>query len=54
MPSSLRPRVAKWRRRSEARGPLLAFLQTFGEALLALLFVRFVYRLVGRGLARAH
>ncbi len=46
--------VAKWRRRSEARGPLLAFLQTFGEALLTLVFVRFVYRLVGRGLARAH
>jgi hydrophobic/amphiphilic exporter-1 (mainly G- bacteria), HAE1 family len=46
--------VAKWRRRSETRGPLLAFLQTFGEALLTLVFVRFVYRLVGRGLARAH
>jgi hydrophobic/amphiphilic exporter-1 (mainly G- bacteria), HAE1 family len=46
--------VSKWRRRSETRGPLLAFLQTFGEALLTLVFVRFVYRLVGRGLARAH
>jgi HAE1 family hydrophobic/amphiphilic exporter-1 len=46
--------VAKWKRRTEQRGPLLAFLQTFGEALLALVFVRFLYRLVGRGIARAH
>jgi hydrophobic/amphiphilic exporter-1 (mainly G- bacteria), HAE1 family len=45
--------VAKWQRRSEKRGALLAFLQTFGEALLTLVFVRFVYRLIGRGLARA-
>jgi multidrug efflux pump subunit AcrB len=46
--------VAKWQRRSEQRGAFLAFLQTFGEALLALIFVRFLYRLIGRGLARAH
>jgi HAE1 family hydrophobic/amphiphilic exporter-1 len=46
--------VAKWQRRSEERGALLAFLQTFGEALLTLIFVRFIYRLIGRGFARAH
>ncbi len=39
---------AKFRRRADQRSSFLAFLQTFGEALLALTGVRFVYRFVRR------
>ncbi len=45
--------VAKFRRRSEQRGAALGFLLTLGEALLTLLFVRFLFRLVSRGGSRA-
>jgi hypothetical protein len=38
--------VAKFNRRAEARNGFLAFLQTFVEALLALLLVRLLFRVV--------
>jgi hypothetical protein len=44
--------VAKFRRRAEQRGAVLGFALTFGEALLTLLFVRFLFRLVSRGGSR--
>lgn len=40
--------VAKFRRRAQRRNPLLAFLLTFVEALLTLVFVRFVWRALVR------
>jgi HAE1 family hydrophobic/amphiphilic exporter-1 len=36
--------VAKFRRRAQARPVALAFLQTLGEALLTLVFVRALFR----------
>jgi multidrug efflux pump subunit AcrB len=44
---------AKFERRSEEYGGLLAFLMIFAEAVLTLLFVRAAYRLVSRGKGRA-
>jgi HAE1 family hydrophobic/amphiphilic exporter-1 len=38
--------LAKYRARAELMNPALAFLQTFGEALAALLFLRYIYRQV--------
>lgn len=38
--------VAKFHRRAQQRIGLLAFLQTFAEAILTLLLVRVLYRLV--------
>src|SRR6185312_1914131 len=38
--------VAKFHRREAYMNPFLAFITTFGEALLTLIFVRFLYRLV--------
>jgi predicted RND superfamily exporter protein len=40
--------VAKFHRREAYMNPFLAFITTFGEALLTLIFVRFLYRLVRR------
>jgi HAE1 family hydrophobic/amphiphilic exporter-1 len=39
---------AKFHRRTERMSPFVAFLMTFGEALLTLVFVRFCYRLFRR------
>ena len=36
--------IAKFHRRAEVRNPLLAFVQTLVEALLALLLLRWIYR----------
>jgi multidrug efflux pump subunit AcrB len=44
--------VAKFNRRASQRNGLLAFLQTFGEALLALMGVRMLYRMCKRLLSR--
>ncbi|MEI7764003.1 MAG: efflux RND transporter permease subunit, partial [Comamonadaceae bacterium] len=38
--------IAKFQRRAEVRNPLLAFVQTFLEALLALVLLRWFYRLL--------
>jgi HAE1 family hydrophobic/amphiphilic exporter-1 len=40
--------VAKYRWRATFRNPIVAFVLTFGEAILTLIGVRFVYRLVKR------
>jgi HAE1 family hydrophobic/amphiphilic exporter-1 len=40
--------VAKFHRRSERMNPALAFLMTFGEAILTLVFVRFLARMIDR------
>jgi hypothetical protein len=45
--------VAKFRGRAARLNPFLAFLTTVGEAILALLLVRFLYRLVTRAGGRA-
>jgi multidrug efflux pump subunit AcrB len=45
--------AAKFRRRSVNLNPLIAFAMTFGEAILTLLLVRFLYRLV-TGSGRRH
>ncbi|MBQ5948754.1 efflux RND transporter permease subunit [Massilia sp. ST3] len=42
--------VAKFGRRAEKMNPALAFLMTFVEAILALTMVRFVFRLIMRGI----
>jgi HAE1 family hydrophobic/amphiphilic exporter-1 len=39
---------AKFRARADRSNPLLAFIATFGEAILTLVFVRFLYRLIRR------
>jgi len=44
--------VAKFRSRADRMNPFLAFLATFGEALLALLLLRFVYRFAKRAIGR--
>jgi Cu/Ag efflux pump CusA len=44
--------LAKFQRRMEERGALPGFLMTFGEAVLALLGLRALYRLAGRWLTR--
>jgi multidrug efflux pump subunit AcrB len=46
--------LAKFRGRLQYRNGLLAFLQTFVEAILTLLMLRAVYRLTARLLARAN
>jgi hypothetical protein len=40
--------LAKFHRRSERGNALLAFLATFLEALLTLVFVRFLFRVLAR------
>jgi HAE1 family hydrophobic/amphiphilic exporter-1 len=45
--------IAKFRRRAEHRNAVIAFLVTLGEALLALIFVRALYRLATRRLKPA-
>jgi hypothetical protein len=45
--------IAKFRRRSERGNAVVAFLLTLGEALLALTFVRGLYRLAARRLKPA-
>jgi hydrophobic/amphiphilic exporter-1 (mainly G- bacteria), HAE1 family len=40
--------VAKFQRRAERNNPLLAFITTFVEAILTLIFVRALYRLIRR------
>ena len=45
--------VAKFHSRAARLNPFSAFLATFGEAILALLLVRFLYRLLTRTAARA-
>jgi len=44
--------LAKFHRRTEQRGAFVAFLFTFVEALLTLIFVRFIYRLLTGGIGR--
>jgi hydrophobic/amphiphilic exporter-1 (mainly G- bacteria), HAE1 family len=44
--------LAKFHRRSEQGNQLVAFLQTFVEALLTIVFVRFLFRLLMRLLRR--
>jgi len=48
--------IAKFHARASRLNPFVAFLMTFGEAILALLFVRWLYRLLkkirGRGLGQ--
>ncbi len=44
--------VAKFRRRDERLPTALAFVMTFAEAVLALLGVRFLWRLLARGIGR--
>jgi HAE1 family hydrophobic/amphiphilic exporter-1 len=44
--------IAKFQRRAERGNPAVAFLVTFGEAILALLMIRLVYRLIRRLVAR--
>jgi HAE1 family hydrophobic/amphiphilic exporter-1 len=44
--------VAKYSRRAEQRGPFLAFLLTGLEAVATLLMLRFVWRLLARGVNR--
>lgn len=41
--------VAKFNRRAERLNPLVAFMMTFVEAILTLVMVRFVFRLIVRG-----
>lgn len=43
---------AKFQRRAERRNVLLAFVQTFVEAILTLMMLRFVFRMVLKGAAR--
>jgi len=43
---------AKFRRRNQRMNPAFAFILTLGEALLTIIFVRFIYRLVMKGVAR--
>jgi len=43
---------AKFRRRNQRMNPAFAFILTLGEAFLTLILVRFVYRLVMKGVAR--
>jgi HAE1 family hydrophobic/amphiphilic exporter-1 len=43
---------AKFRRRNQRMNPAFAFILTLGEAFLTLIFVRFIYRLVMKGVAR--
>ncbi|MEJ0099998.1 MAG: hypothetical protein WDO12_09725 [Pseudomonadota bacterium] len=44
--------LVNFHRRAGQRGAFPAFLLTFGEVLLTLLFIRFLYRLVKRVLGR--
>ncbi|HSW82457.1 MAG TPA: efflux RND transporter permease subunit, partial [Usitatibacter sp.] len=43
---------AKFRRRNQRMNPAFAFILTLGEAFLTLIFARFIYRLVMKGVAR--
>ena len=43
---------AKFRRRNQRMNPAFAFILTLAEAFLTLIFVRFIYRLVMKGVAR--
>jgi HAE1 family hydrophobic/amphiphilic exporter-1 len=45
--------VAKYQRREAAMNPFVAFVTTFVEAILTLLLLRFTYRMVRKGWARA-
>jgi hypothetical protein len=38
--------IAKFKRRAASYNPLLAFIVTFGEAILTLTLIRFVYRMI--------
>jgi hypothetical protein len=44
--------LAKFQRRAQRSNPAVAFFVTLGEAILALLFIRLVYRLVMAGVSR--